>query len=105
LFDLIDWSYRHSARPLEEFVTRLGPTILDSSQIAAMIKTMQWTSLEQLPLQAYVAPMGLYELRMQFDGTFARVPSRLVDAYKRAISAGPKAVGEIGMATAAGGLP
>jgi beta-glucosidase/6-phospho-beta-glucosidase/beta-galactosidase len=105
LFDLIDWSYRHSARPLEEFVTRLGPTILDSSQIAAMIKTMQWTSLEQLPLQAYVAPMGLYELRMQFDGTFARVPSRLVDAYKRAISAGLEAVGEIGMATAAGGLP
>lgn len=105
LFDLIDWSYRHSARPLEEFVTRLGPATLDSSQIAAMIKTMQWTSLEQLPLQAYVAPMGLYELRMQFDGTFARVPSRLVDAYRRAISAGPQAVGEIGTATVAGRMP
>ena len=100
LFDLIDWSYRHSARPLEEFVTRLGPATLDSSQIAAMIKTMKWTSLEQLPLQAYVAPMGLYELRMQFDGTFAREPSYLVDAYKRAISAGPQAVGEVGTATA-----
>jgi beta-glucosidase/6-phospho-beta-glucosidase/beta-galactosidase len=100
LFDLIDWSYRHSARPLEEFVTRLGPTTLDSGQIAAMIKTMRWTALEQLPLQAYVAPMGLYELQMQFDGTFARVPSRLVDAYKHIVAAGPQAVGEIG--TAAG---
>ncbi len=104
LFDLIDWSYRHGARPIEEFVTRLGPATLDSDQIAAMIKIMQWTSLEQLPLPAYVAPMGLYELKMQFDGTFARVPSNLVDAYRRTIAAGWQKVGETGTAISAGYL-
>ena len=96
LFDLIDWSYRHSARPMEEFITRLGPAVLDTDQIATMIRVMQWTSLEQLPIQAYLAPMGLYELRMQFDGTFARVPSPLVDIYRDAISLGGQAVGEVG---------
>jgi hypothetical protein len=62
---------------------------------------MQWNALEQLPLQAYLAPMGLYELQMQFDGTFARVPSPLVDVYQQAIAAGAGAVGEIGTSAGA----
>jgi len=96
LFDLIDWSYRHGARPIEEFITRLGPATLDLDQIAALVKVMQWHTLEQLPLQAYLARMGLYELQMQFDGTFARVPSLLVDIYTQVIAAGAGAVGEMG---------
>jgi beta-glucosidase/6-phospho-beta-glucosidase/beta-galactosidase len=95
LFDLIDWSYRHGARPLEEFVTRLGPPTLDVEQIAAFTKALHWTTLEQLPLEAYLAPMGLYQLQMQFDGTFARVPTYLVEQYKEHI-ARPDSVGEVG---------
>ncbi len=96
LFDLIDWSYRHSARPIEEFITRLGPATLDLDQIATLVKVMQWNKLEQLPLQAYLARMGLYELQMQFDGTFARVPSPLVDVYKQVIAVGASGVGAVG---------
>jgi beta-glucosidase/6-phospho-beta-glucosidase/beta-galactosidase len=94
LFDLIDWSYRHGARPIEEFVTRLGPPRLDVDHIAASINTMRWTQLEQLPLEAYLAPMGLYQLQMQFDGTFARVPSDLVEQYREHI-ARADSVGEV----------
>jgi beta-glucosidase len=95
LFDLIDWSYRHSARPLEEFIARLGPQTLDPAQLGAMLTTMRWTRLEQLPLEAYLAPMGLYALQMQFDGTFARVATALVAAYQEIVAGDPANVGEI----------
>jgi hypothetical protein len=88
LFDLIDWSYRAGARPIEEFMARLGPPKLDIEHISELIARMGWNRLEQLPLEAYIAPMGLYELRMQFDGTFGRVHTPLVDLYKAAISKG-----------------
>ncbi len=82
LFDLIDWSYRAGARPIEEFVARQGPPLLDMEQVSTMVRAMGWNSLEQLPLESYLAPMGLYSLRMQFDGTFARDHTRLVDEYR-----------------------
>jgi hypothetical protein len=94
LFDLIDWSYRHGARPIEEFITRLGPPRLDVEQISATIELMGWSTLQQLPLEAYLAHMGLYELQMQFDGTFARTPSPLVALYKEAIAEGVSEMGE-----------
>ena len=96
LFDLIDWSYRHGARPIEEFVARLGPETLDGAHLATAIATMGWARLEELPLESYLAPMGLYALEMQFDGTFARAATPLVPAYQRAIAAGPGAVGPLG---------
>ncbi len=95
MFDLIDWSYRQGARPLEEFFARLGPSVLDPDQLKAMINLMRWTTLEQLPLEAFIAPMGLYELKMQFDGTFARLSSPLVAEYSQAITAGPQTLGEV----------
>ena len=85
MFDLIDWSYRAGARPIEEFIARMGPPLLDMQQIGTMVQAMGWNSLEQLPLEAYLAPMGLYSLRMQFDGTFARNHTPLVDEYRTAI--------------------
>lgn len=94
LFDLIDWSYRAGARPIEEFVARQGPHILDMEQISTMVRAMGWNSLEQLPLEAYLAPMGLYSLRMQFDGTFARDYTPLVDEYREIIEKGVQVVGE-----------
>ncbi len=88
LFDLIDWSYRAGARPIEEFIARQGPPLLDMAQVSRLVRAMGWNSLEQLPLEAYLAPMGLYSLRMQFDGTFARDHTRLVDEYRAIISTG-----------------
>lgn len=95
LFDLIDWSYRASARPIEDFMARLGPPMLDVEQIAGMLSGMRWTSLEQLPLEAFLAPMGLYTLEMQFEGTFARLHTSLVDQYRDAMRRGPETVGEV----------
>jgi beta-glucosidase/6-phospho-beta-glucosidase/beta-galactosidase len=91
LFDLIDWSYRAGARPIEEFMARLGPPVLDAQHIARMLEAMRWNRLEQLPLEAYLAPMGLYSLEMQFDGTFRRVATPLVEQYASCIRTGPDA--------------
>lgn len=96
LFDLVDWSYRAGARPIEEFIARMGPPTLDTKQVAGMIEAMRWNSLEQLPLEAYLAPMGLYSLQMQFDGTFARLATRLVEEYRSVVASGAEMVGEIG---------
>ncbi len=40
--------------------------------------------------------MGLYSLRMQFDGTFARDRTPLVDEYQAIIARGPELVGTMG---------
>jgi hypothetical protein len=88
LFDLIDWSYRAGARPIEEFFVRLGPPTLDPRHVAGALEAMRWPRLEQLPLEAYLVPMGLYALVMQFDGTFRRVPTPLVEQYAHCISQG-----------------
>ncbi len=88
LFDLIDWSYRSGARPIEEFFVRLGPPLLDPRHVAAALEAMRWPRLDQLPPEAYVVPMGLYALEMQFDGTFRRVPTPLVEQYAHRISQG-----------------
>ncbi|HEX2909468.1 MAG TPA: family 1 glycosylhydrolase [Chloroflexia bacterium] len=88
LFDLVDWSYRAGARPVEDFVARMGPPLLDSRQVAGMLEAMGWNSLEQLPLEAYLAPMGLWSLKMGFDGTFSRVETPLVEQYRAAIASG-----------------
>ncbi len=39
--------------------------------------------------------MGLYSLRMQFDGTFARDRTPLVDEYQAIIEHGSEVVGEM----------
>lgn len=96
MFDLIDWSYRAGARPIEEFIARMGPPLLDMQQISMMVKAMGWNRLDQLPLEAYLAPMGLYSLRMQFDGTFARDSTPLVDEYQAIIARGLELVGSVG---------
>lgn len=85
LFDMIDWSYRAGARPIEDFIARMGPPALDMQQVSNMVNALKWQSLEHMPLEAYLAPMGLYELEMSFDGTFHRVHTPLVDAYRDAV--------------------
>jgi beta-glucosidase len=95
MFDLVDWSYRAGARPIEEFIARMGPPALDMKQVSNMVKAMGWNRLEQLPLEAYLAPMGLYSLRMQFDGTFARDHTPLVEEYRAIIGKGTHFVGEV----------
>lgn len=102
LFDMIDWSYRAGARPIEDFIARMGPPTLDVQQISRLITAMKWNSLEHLPLEAYLAPMGLYGLEMQFDGTFARRHTPLVDAYASAIRAGLPASVPMGTAASTG---
>jgi len=39
--------------------------------------------------------MGLYELHMQFDGTFARLETPLVEQYRALIKRGPEVVGPL----------
>jgi len=55
---------------------------------------MRWTSLERLPLDAYLAPMGLYTLLRGFDETFERVQTPRVNQYRTAIA--DCSVGELG---------
>jgi beta-glucosidase/6-phospho-beta-glucosidase/beta-galactosidase len=96
LFDLIDWVYRSGARPVEDFITRFGPGVLDPQQVAGFFSAMRWTSLEGLPLEAYLAPMGLYTLQRNFDEAFERVRTPLVDQYAASIAKGAASVGAIG---------
>lgn len=95
LFDLIDWSYRAGARPVEDFIARLGPPLLDTDQLSRMMEGLGWSSLEHLPLEAYLAPMGLWALEMSFEGTFKRVATGLEEQYRAAITAGPALVGPV----------
>ena len=96
LFSLIDWVYRDSARPVEGFIGRNGPPVLDTEYIAKSIKGMRWNRLEQLPLEAYVATMGLYEIDMQFDGTFARTETPLVGQFRDYVKQNPGFLGPVG---------
>lgn len=93
LFDLIDWAYRAGARPIEEFIARLGPPALDPAQVARHMTAFGWQSLDVLPLEAFLAPMGLYALEMQFDGSLARVPTAAVEVYRAAIAGGVARLG------------
>ena len=43
----------------------------------------------RLPPDAYVCRMGLYDLRRDEHGNLARVPSRLVGAFRQLTAAGP----------------
>jgi hypothetical protein len=85
LFALIDWVYRDGAHPIEGYIARNGPPGLDPAYLSGTLQTLGWNQVEQLPLEAYLAPMGLYELEMQFDGTFARIETPLVDQYRQHI--------------------
>ncbi len=100
LFDLIDWVYRAGARPVEDFIARHEPPALNPQAISQMINLMGWDSLDNLPMEAYLAPMGLYSLKMQFDGTFGRVKTPLVDEFKGAIGRGAELVGPVSEALA-----
>jgi beta-glucosidase/6-phospho-beta-glucosidase/beta-galactosidase len=93
VFDLIDWVYR-AGRPLEEYITRQGPRRLDPDQIAGFMRYMRFTSLENPPLEAFIAPMGLWTLEMGFDGTFERLETPLVAQYRAA--AASQDVGVVG---------
>jgi hypothetical protein len=74
-------------------VTRHGPRTLDPAQVAGFLTAMKFRSLENLPLEAFLAPMGLYGLEMTFDGSFARVPTGLETTYRAIVQA--NAVGQI----------
>ncbi len=93
VFDLIDWVYR-AGRPLEDYITRQGPKHLNPEQIANFMRYMRFTSLENLPLEAFIAPMGLFTLKMGFDGTFERVVTPLVEQYRLVVA--NNAVGPVG---------
>ena len=92
VLDLIDWVYR-SGRPFEEYISRQGPKQLNPDQIANFIRYMRFSSLENLPLEAFIAPMGLYTLKMGFDGTFDRIETPLVDQFRTVVAA--NAVGPV----------
>ena len=95
LFDLIDWVYRSGARAVEDFMARHEGPNLDPQVLPQMVNHLGWQSLENLTLRDYLAPMGLYTLKMQFDETFERVHTPLVDEYIQAISRGVPPVSEI----------
>ena len=76
-------------------MARHGPTSRDTSQLAAMLEGLGWQSLEHLPLEAYLAPVGLYTLQMQFDGTFKRESTELVEEFTKATSNEDTWLGEV----------
>jgi hypothetical protein len=47
---------------------------------------MRFTKLENMPLEDFIAPMGLWTLKMGFDGTFERVTTPLVAQYQKAVA-------------------
>ena len=98
LFDLIDWVYRAGARPVEDYIARHDAPGLDPRVILNMIDLMGWNSLDNLPLESYMAQMGLYGLKMQFDGTFGRIHTPVVDEFTRAIGRGVSLVGPVSQA-------
>ena len=51
-------------------------------------------AFQNLPVEAFMAPMGLWTLKMGFDGTFERVETPLVEQYRRAATS--QQVGAIG---------
>jgi beta-glucosidase len=85
VLDLIDWAYR-SGRPFEDYITRQGPKYLNPDQISHFMRYMRFTSLENLTLQDWIAPMGLFTLKLGFDGTFERVHTPLVDQFAAAVA-------------------
>ena len=84
VLDLIDWVYR-AGRPFEDYILRQGPRRLDPEQIAGFMRYMRFTGIENLDLQDFIAPMGLYTLKLGFDGTFERVETELVGAFRDAV--------------------
>ncbi len=93
MLDLIDWVYR-AGRPLEDYITRMGPRHLNPDQIAGFMRYMRFTTLETLNLQDWIAPMGLYTLKLGFDGTFERIETELVPQFRDVVAA--NAVGAVG---------
>ena len=64
--------------------------------VVGFFGAMRWPSLEGLPVEAYLAPMGLYSLRRTFAETFERVRTPLVDQYRAAVAKGADSVGTLG---------
>jgi beta-glucosidase len=93
VFDLIDWVYR-AGRPLEDYITRQGPRHLNPDQIANFMRYMRFTTLENLNLEDWIAPMGLYTLKLGFDGTFERIETELVPQFREVVAT--NAVGLVG---------
>jgi beta-glucosidase len=85
VLDLIDWVYR-SGRPLEDYITRQGPKHLNPDQIANFMRYMRFTTVENLTLEDWLAPMGLFTLKLGFDGTFERVETELVPQFKEVVA-------------------
>ena len=85
LFDLIDWSYRSGLRPVEDFVARYGPTSRDTGQLAATLEGLGWQSLEHLPLEAYLAPIGTIHfanaLRRHFQARVNRTGRGIYESH------------------------
>jgi len=85
VFDLIDWVYR-SGRPLEDYITRMAPRHMNPDQIANFMRYMRFTTIENLDLEDWIAPMGLWTLKLGFDGTFDRIETELVPAYREVVA-------------------
>jgi hypothetical protein len=85
VLDLIDWVYR-AGRPVEEFIARQGPRQLNPEQVANYMRWMRFTKLENMALEDFIAPMGLYTLQMGFDGSFERVTTPLVEQYIKVVA-------------------
>jgi hypothetical protein len=86
VFDLIDWVYR-AGRPLEDYITRMGPRHLNPDQISSFMRYMRFTTMENLNLEDWIAPMGLYTLKLGFDGTFERIDTELVPQFREVVAA------------------
>jgi beta-glucosidase len=93
VLDLIDWVYR-AGRPFEDYITRMGPKHLNPDQIANFMRYMRFTTVENLNLQDWIAPMGLYTLKLGFDGTFERIETELVPQFRDVVA--KNAVGAVG---------
>jgi hypothetical protein len=48
------------------------------------------------PVHDYLRQMGLWDLRVDTDGTLARERTELVDRYRELVSSGADAVGRLG---------
>jgi beta-glucosidase/6-phospho-beta-glucosidase/beta-galactosidase len=86
VFDLIDWVYR-SGRPLEDYILRQGPRHMNPDQVANFMRYMRFNTVENLDLEDWIAPMGLWTLKLGFDGTFDRIETELVPAYRQVVAA------------------
>lgn len=102
LFDLVDWIYR-APSPVEDFLASVGGPY-DVNRLHSSLQTLNWQQLDDLPLDAFLARMGLYNLDLQWDGELARVKTAAVERYQQHILAGPQSLGAVPTANHRGRL-